>query len=40
VLVEVEVHQGVVKQGPLLQQVDENVEARASSDTYQWQRRR
>jgi len=36
----VEVHQGVVKQGSLLQQVDENVAARASSDAYQWRRRR
>ena len=31
VLVEVEVHQGVVKQGSLLQQVDENMAAHASS---------
>ena len=31
VLVEVEVHQGVVKSGSLLQQVDENMAAHASS---------
>ena len=36
----VEVHQGVVKQGSLLQQVDENVAAHASSDAYQLRRRR
>ena len=40
VLVEVEVHQGLVKQGSLLQQVDENVAAHASSDAYQRRRRR